>query len=498
MQHQITIGPSFFTKAKNDYSNWHWAFIREAMQNCIDAPRTSRITLRIWEEDGQVKVIFANNGAPMTEDIMVGKLLALGESGKDEGTGGFGKAKEVLYFTHDSYTIISGEMKVDGCGGMYDITPITNHPGTASTVRMTDDTEDGDLCEQLIKHAKAWIYMTQWKGTFILNDEELKGRFRKGYKRRTFSWATVYTNRRFQNRLIVRVNGMPMFTRHISADDRCVVVELDTENLDRLECLQSNRDNLAWKYRCQLESFVDDLTVDTSSVFKDDTPIYTLYEGDKLHTDAQDIGDLVSAAYATIPQCTDEDQDVEDDVDPNLSPVDYEAKPEESDDREAPTHYRALQRSQVNHEFVVKNTTGMVIPEHYVPASFSAYSRKLTSCWVKCLLEIHDLFGEAATFSVGFLFDADNEAEYEESGTYGKVFYINPATVVEQRWSASRSLSKRWKFNPVGKMMVLAAAVHEYVHSIGYTGHNESYSTKLTDVMAVVLANKNRFHKCFR
>jgi len=39
-QHSVQIGPEFFQKVKNDYSNWMWAIIREFIQNGIDAPNT--------------------------------------------------------------------------------------------------------------------------------------------------------------------------------------------------------------------------------------------------------------------------------------------------------------------------------------------------------------------------------------------------------------------------------------------------------------------------
>jgi hypothetical protein len=43
-----------------------------------------------------------NDRAPMTEEILVGKLLSLGSSGKDfnNAVGGFGKAKEIRYSAH--------------------------------------------------------------------------------------------------------------------------------------------------------------------------------------------------------------------------------------------------------------------------------------------------------------------------------------------------------------------------------------------------------------
>src|SRR5205823_13320558 len=59
----------------------------------------------------------------MTEDTLVNTLLSLGEIGKDfQGSvGGFGKAKEILYFAHRNYTSTSSPHRVEGSGAGYDL-----------------------------------------------------------------------------------------------------------------------------------------------------------------------------------------------------------------------------------------------------------------------------------------------------------------------------------------------------------------------------------------
>ena len=80
---QISIGPELFAKAKNDYNDWHWAIVREFNQNGMDCDsRTIQWTVAI--ENGQTIVTVTNDGSPMTEEVLIGKLLSLGSSGKDE------------------------------------------------------------------------------------------------------------------------------------------------------------------------------------------------------------------------------------------------------------------------------------------------------------------------------------------------------------------------------------------------------------------------------
>src|SRR5262249_54396167 len=112
------------------------AFAREVMQNSIDCGST-RITVSVTEGDDVTRVDVGNNGAPMDRETLVNKLLSLGESGKSfqNAVGGFGKAKEILYFAHKEYAIRAGDWPVTGSGAGYDIEPMgSRHHGTTSTV----------------------------------------------------------------------------------------------------------------------------------------------------------------------------------------------------------------------------------------------------------------------------------------------------------------------------------------------------------------------------
>ncbi len=525
---QVSIGPSFFKKVFNDYSNWVWSHVREAVQNCIDAPRSTAIVLDIHRQGDDTVFVFSNNGQPMTEEELIGKLLRLGESGKDgsaSSVGGFGIAKSLLYFCHKSYEIISGRFKVVGCGGDYELTYLdTPYPGTKSTVVMA-----GDVVDELIEQAQLYIYLAQWNGTFELNGKILVGRFRKGSKRREFSWGTFYTNRGMINHMVVRIDGIPMFHRYLSCGGKCVVVELNGRSVD---VMQSNRDSLQWSYQNELTTFVEAIVVDKRSALgKDDEPVYLHYKGDKLQakadadTEHKTMAEIINAAYATVPVANDDEEAKEEDTGvragaelatvtaaPVLSAVPRNATFHEVDEavdllEEEPEQVSGpvtvkkeevrAARISVRHDFVIKNTTGMVVPECYLPANFGAYSRKVLSCWTKCLLAIHSFFRRDAEFSVGFLFDGNDEAQHER-GAYGTVFYINPVVIVKQTNSMSRSMKKRWNLTPAGKYAMLSVVAHEYVHALGYSPHDEDYANKLTEVEGIVMANMKKFTPAFR
>lgn len=490
----IQVPPEFFAKAKNDYGDWTWALAREFMQNSIDCG-SSRIDVELAQEGGNTRLTVTNNGDPMSEHILCNKLLALGASGKDfvgQNVGGFGKAKEILYFCHLDYEIQTGSLQVRGQGAGYDLADAPFLHGTRSSV-LIEGTHTSTLEDQFQKFALE----CQWGGELCLNGEQLRTNLKKGSRRRDLGWAVIYTNKSFRHRLVVRIDGMPMFSRYVNLD-RCVIVEVKRSSG---KALTSNRDGLVSDYRHKLEAWVDELTVDRSRALRD-VPITTYhhFEGDRQYggANSEPIRDLVAAAYATPPQPAPVNQA---ENTPTLA-VDQEVNYDEGPSFvDSATHLERpafAQRGHCTFEFIVKNNTGLQVPDHFLPFGFSVYSKKLVSVWVKCLLELHRMFNFEATFAVGFILDDEREAEHEKTDKYGQVYYINPAVVVSQISSNSRSLKKRWKFNNAGNYAVLAAAVHEFVHGQGHSPHDEGYAGRLTDKLAVVMASKKVFHPCFR
>lgn len=497
---QVAIGPEFFAKAKNDYNDWHWALVREFLQNSGDCG-SNRIDITIKRvpveqrsvpsATGVTRVTVKNNGAPMNREIIVNKLLALGASGKDfEGTvGGFGKAKEILYFCWLNYRIHSGTNLVEGSGAGYNISETEYLRGTESIIEIGEC----DCIEKLTDQVKKFAAMWQWRGELYLNGERIETNLRKGARRRDLGWAKVYTNKSFPHRMVVRVGGMPMFSRFIALD-RCVLIEVDR---DSGEAFTSNRDDLKSYYRRKLEAFVDELTVDKSSALRDvPSTTYHYFEGDKQGVgtvNAAAVQELVSAAYATLPQAPAPN------IDENTPTLEVDRQTDYDDGPSFIDKATKLKAGRCKLNFIVKNNTGMQVPSYFLPYDFSAYSKKLMGVWIKCLLELHRLFGKADTFSIGFILDDDREAEHENTDEYGRVYYINPAVVVEQSVSKSRSLRKRWKFNNAGYYAILVIAAHEFVHgAFALSPHDENYANKLTDVVGVVMANKSKFHCCFK
>jgi hypothetical protein len=483
---RVGIDHLFFAKGLRDYTDWRWAWVREIAQNSIDAGSKS-LRITIETRDGKTIATASNDGPPMSKAVLLDKFLCLGGTTKNfEGTvGGFGIAKTVLCLAHPKYEINTGSHLVVGSGGDYELGETEYLSGTKTTVWFDEDCTT-ELCSAVFKFASE----CQWQGELRLNGKLLSTNLKKGSRRRDLGWAVVYTNKTFPGRLIVRVDGMPMFSRYVN-HDRCVVVEV---NRTSGQALTSNRDGLTWEYRSKLESFVDQISVDKVSALREHpVTTYHHFDGEKHSSSGSEvIKDLVSAAYATMPQVSKPDPEEGTETLAVDQQVGY------SDGPSFAEVANRLERGRCGYEFVVKNNTDLNVPDHFLPWYFSAYSRKLVSVWIKCLLELHELFGHKDSFAVGFILDSDREAEFEVTQEYGRVYYINPAVIVEQQFSKSRSLKKRWLFNNAGKYALLAVAAHEFVHGLGFSPHDEGYANKQTTLMGIAMANKKRFHPCFR
>ena len=538
-ERHITIGPEFFAKTFNDYANWHWAMPREFFQNSIDCG-SRNITVKCYNgselpedewEDGYTYLDIENDGDPMDEQILVEKLFALGGSGKNfdgENTGGFGKAKEILYFCHNTYLIHTGNLEAKGRGATYTLTETDKYlHGTRSRIVI-----DGEHAEDLLAQIKWWIDLAQCKVQFTINGERRTCDMKKGSPRRDLGFGKVYSNKSGEYQMVVRINGMPMFTERTNLN-RLVIVELHGNSA---EVMTSNRDGLVRPFSSELTEFVTELAVDKRSALRNHRgPRYTEYRGTKLcHRSALNVAEVVDATeiqavldereYPTDEEAVEvEVGEVIDDT-PGDGPVEgisvidgdetfFDDDDEEffgTTDRTGMVH-RAAARAEfveTRHQvatlgtnFILKNETDLKIPKYYDPGSgaLSSYSHKLIRYWGRIMMEMHKLFDQEAEFSIGFIFDEGDvyatEAECEQ-GDYGLVYYLNPCKIVEQDSSYSKSFKKRFKLTERDRLIMIG--VHEFVHATGNSWHDEHYANKLTDMAAFVMKHRKRFNWCFR
>jgi hypothetical protein len=473
----VAIGPEFFTKSVNDYRDKYWAFAREILQNSLDCGSTW-IDIRLDEDEANDRtlVVVTNNGTPMTREIIEGKLLSLGSSGKDfrGAVGGFGKAKELLYFAHHSYAIDSGSWRVVGSGAGYEIEPGEFLLGTRSAV-----TWEGTVAGVLRDKFRRFIHLLGRRGCqFTLDGEAVEPEIPRFRKIRPLEldgveWANLAAFKHEDNLLVIRIAGLPMFVER--SDLRLtIVLELTGDSGSRLT---ANRDGLKWPYSTRLNDLMVQMAVDRRSALTLEEPVYTRCAGPKLGIDpnsqpgarpatpaAGAAGEIRVAARGIEPP----------DAGGGI-------RVEVRERREAPMNV-------LPYEFVVKNCVKRKLPREFDPLDikFSDHAFWLANAWSGCLLELYALHENPGKFSIGFVLSQEVEAESEKSAAYGQVYFLNPCHVTK------KAITRRWK--KANRGAILATAVHEFVHgALDVSYHGEDFANKQTDVMGMVLNHWRRF-----
>jgi Histidine kinase-, DNA gyrase B-, and HSP90-like ATPase len=469
------ISREFFAKAKADYADWRWAWVREICQNSMDCG-SSRIDVMIQRQGANTQITVSNDGSPMTEDILINKFLTLGGSAKESGVGGFGKAKEVLICCHLSWSIRTGILFAEGAGGDYQLTiGLDPQHGTTTTVLM-----EGDEVDRLIAMFQRFASLAQWKGILTVNGQVFATDLRKGSPRREYEWGKVYTNQQHSNLLVVRIGGQPMFTRNIRFKG-CVLVELTGTSGQRLV---ASRDRLQYRYADELDELLNELAVDTRSALRQQRAEYKRFLGEKVKAEGKrpqaQPGLDVAALVQTLVQ-----------PEPGSQPAGSVRSVAVS---------RENRSVSIGPEFICKQCAGMETPAYYLPGDqFSSYAKGLVKAWVltlKKLYELHDLEG---SFSVGFIFDEDVRAECEESSAYGLVYYLSPAAIVKNQKFGSRSFKARFSSAWTNRFEIMSLAAHEFVHgAFGIGQHNEDFAAKLTEVVGVMMAHVREFSPFYR
>lgn len=453
--YQVKIGPSFFEGAFKDYSNWEWAWVREILQNCQDAPNSTGISIDISElEDSLVKVVVTNNGLPMTKEVLIDKFFALGESGKrfqNGSVGGFGKAKELIAFCHVNWQIETGNLLAKGIGGEYTLEEVPYMYGTRTTVTMSRTSKF-----TLEHHIKRYARYANWHGTLILNGETLTTNLIKGEHLRDFDWGSLYVNKEFPaNQIICRMNGIPMFYEWADYSEGCLILELSSS-----EVMTANRDSLRYDPWKEYIKFLKDLSTNKKAALQDPNKVRKVrFPGYKLTGKGERVKEIE---------------------------INQTVKLELSEESNPLTNIVNDPEFRFRPDFYLKSDLDIEIPAKYFPDTLSKNSKQLLEVWAKLLVELATLTNSYRCFSIGFVFSETSIAEYEcFEGNH--IIYINPAKLEDgnllNRWTAKN----HWD--------LVSSAIHEFVHLEGYHSHNEEYAGRLTNLMSLVMENLTKFRR---
>lgn len=264
---QIVLAADFFKKERQAYRRWRWALWRELFQNAIDQ-QASAITIRVAPlTANSYRLSFHDNGPGMSRDILQTVYFAVGASSKggDDGTiGGMGRARMLTCFSMASWSIRSQDYEVIGSGGSYEVFDRPSVSGCALTIDVDDCS-----AEWGIEMLHGFLRESRITATVSLNDAMLTlsaghlGRHIRNLQVGETVFARVYVNKSITtNTVIVRVNGVSMFTTDSDVTGQ-VVVEL-LPQISRI-ALTSNRDGLHYDYSSGLTAFTTELSVNTRS-----------------------------------------------------------------------------------------------------------------------------------------------------------------------------------------------------------------------------------------
>ncbi len=274
----VKVPNDYFAKSKKEYSDWFWAFVRELIQNCVDA-RATQIEFSVETDvDGSIVFNCTDNGIGMDENVLVNALLCLGGSYKEEGSvGKFGYAKVLLYFAHKEYRIHTRNYVVRGAGGDYEVkTSPETLSGTSSTIVMEPEKSASDWVATIKEYVRYMNVPTVEISVSLQHGQpEVVPQFKTAFKNNDFKYGVSsalgplsFNDEAIGNYnvLVVAERGLPMFVyRTYTFGGTCVMGMLQLET-DGVEKLTSNRDGLTYTYQDKLNGIISTISENRSKL----------------------------------------------------------------------------------------------------------------------------------------------------------------------------------------------------------------------------------------
>lgn len=485
----ISLSPSFFTKELHAYSDWRSAFWRELLQNSVDAG-ASKIQVTLRPEGGGCVATFQDNGPGMTLETLEQVYFVVGETTKIGGDsiGGFGRARILTCFGHDSWKISTNEWLCAGSGTQYEISPMETR-------------QDGCLVEVAISLATAaemesaldfYLQSCQLACEVRVNGTVFNGWAYRNRIAGQLSFGKVFINKsKARYSVLVRVNGVQMFSRYTQAAWQ-IVIEIDPARSRQI--LTSSRDALTSRAARELDDFLGAIWVSPVSAvrarhqsFQEDggAPVYRVRKkkgGGEQEAAEAGAGDADEAGIELKPQIVQEAL--------SRAPA-YVALCENSGAvssvRDCATNclHEPPRRKRTGSGYVLSVECSsrplLVAARAFHPEMIGGTRLKLLEKWTEaCKIaaeEFAELEDDAFAFRTGFTFVEDDLASCSLHGGVGDLL-LRP---VQRNGKLAYKLSCRQDMS-----RLLALAAHEVVH-LSYSGHDEMFAQALTMLLGRLL-----------
>lgn len=251
---QFKLPPEFFSKVLSDYRDWKYAWVREVLQNSIDANSSEISFTAEMISDDLVSVTIKDNGNGMDRHVLENGFMSLGGSVKEnpDSVGGFGVASMMIAQSHDSYTIKSHDYICTGSKGVYQVAD-SDIFTKGCEINVIFNKKDVSLYSSPIsvmaENLKRWCSYADVKNVHItFNGDNVSPRCETFEYKIETELGTLSFNDNDHNEvcstLYVRLNKQPMFPVNIYSDNDASFKGVLDLNGTSKENLTSNRDGL--------------------------------------------------------------------------------------------------------------------------------------------------------------------------------------------------------------------------------------------------------------
>ena len=474
----------FFQMARKEYRCWKTALIREFVQNAVDAG-ASRI--RLTYKDGYLEV--RDNGAGMDEETLLENLLTLGGSKKEGQTvGGLGKAKEILYFSWPDWSIRTSDCLVHGKGGTYHLTKEKGRvKGTRSRVYL------GEAFPDVIDYLGAYLNYCSLPGvevTFNKRKITSGALAEKGEAVTTIDGlGTLYENlAHTRPQVVVQAHGLFMFSSH-GPLDKSYIFDITRPSYD---CLTANRNGFTGDWQDKFNQVLVNVAIETQSARLRKEQVLTVswnkYEADGPPLSHQDLVDSpLGEMAASHLGCRKQDltkkqirdfmdahypilELVKDDLGQNVLAADMKRLKA----TKTLSSCLAWYRDRFEEGFLIVSEEE--ITTSLVRDLYSKDCLKAAVLWQEIVAEVREVveveLGPVTNPGLGFVISDGIEAQ-----CFDRHLLFNPYCYLDRAWD-----------EVVVRMAV--SAVHEFVHYLGQSLHNETFLTQFQALLIEVIGER--------
>ncbi len=274
---KIVLPPNHFKqRVRNQYSDVELSIVRELVQNSVDAKAT-RLDIMTTEHGFDA----VDDGCGMTLDQFRQFYLTLGGTKKETNSiGGFGAAKELLSYAHESWYVQSIGFYCSGSGASNPESRQDASMKSGFRIGATDETLLGDRIED---SAFALVAQSNVKIDVYVNGRKRdNGRsLRKNQLVREFDFGNLYVHKSGANLgyyemsgyLYIRTAGLFTASEWVGGD---YVWYLDVIGNPR-EILSENRESLKYEHKQTVSKEVTALQSNPKRMENTGTPIITVY-----------------------------------------------------------------------------------------------------------------------------------------------------------------------------------------------------------------------------